>query len=78
MSRRGKEQHIVKHLEGWAVKGAGNKRATKVTQTQTEAIQIGRRIAINQSSELVIHGVDGKIRNKNSYGNDPCPPVDTK
>jgi hypothetical protein len=78
MSKKGKDQHIVKHTEGWAVKGAGNERATKVTQTQAEAIEIGRRIAINQGSELVIHGLNGKIRNKNSYGNDPCPPVDTK
>ena len=78
MSKSGKNQHIVKHQGGWAVKGAGNDRATKVTRTQSQAIKIGRNIAINQSSELVIHRVDGKIRNKNSYGNDPCPPVDTK
>ena len=23
-------------------------------------------------------GVNGRIRNKNSYGNDPCPPRDKK
>ena len=28
--------------------------------------------------ELIPHGMDGKIQNPNSYGNDPCPPRDTK
>ena len=28
---KGKNQHVVKHSEGWAVKGAGNSKATKVT-----------------------------------------------
>jgi hypothetical protein len=31
---KGKNQHIVKHPEGWAVKGAGNQKATRVTNTQ--------------------------------------------
>jgi hypothetical protein len=70
----GKNQHIVKHPEGWAVKGAGNEKATVVTDTQAEAIKIGRKIAINQQAELVIHASDGKIREKNSYGNDNFPP----
>ena len=29
-------------------------------------------------SELVIHGINGKIRDKDSYGNDPHPPHDRK
>lgn len=75
---RGKNQHVVKHSEGWAVKGAGNKRATKVTETQREAIQVAESIAKNQKSDTKIHGRDGKIRAGNSYGNDPCPPRDKK
>ena len=31
-----------------------------------------------QKSEVVIHGTDGRIRDKDSYGNDPMPPKDTK
>ena len=30
-TKRGKNQHVVKHSDGWAVKGAGNQKATKVT-----------------------------------------------
>jgi hypothetical protein len=70
----GKNQHIVKHLGGWAVKGEGNEKSTVITKTQAEAIKIGRDIAINQQSELVIHGTNGKIREKNSFGNDTFPP----
>ncbi|MFT9818182.1 four helix bundle protein [Lysinibacillus sp. NPDC056185] len=31
-------------------------------------------IAINQKSELLVHNKQGRIREKNSYGNDPYPP----
>lgn len=67
----GKNQHVVKHSDGWSIKGAGNEKATKVVATQAEAIKIAKDIAVNQQSELIIHGTDGKIREKNSYGNDP-------
>lgn len=75
---RGKDQHVVPHPEGWAVKGEGNSKATKVTRTQKEAIQRAENIARNQNSDTKIHGRDGKIRAGNSYGNDPCPPKDKK
>ncbi|WP_412757970.1 DUF2188 domain-containing protein [Legionella bozemanae] len=43
MSNKGKIQHVVKHPNGWAVKGEGNSKATKVTSTQKEAIaSVGR------------------------------------
>lgn len=71
----GKNQHVLKHSSGgWQVKGAGNSRATKVTPTQVEARSVARAIAINQKSEVVIHGRNGQIRAKDSYGNDPHPP----
>lgn len=72
-------QHVTKRSDGgWQVRGEGNSRATVVTKTQREAISKARDIAINQRSEVVIHGVNGRIRNKNIYGNDPCPPRDKK
>lgn len=71
----GKNQHVTRHSAGgWQVKGAGNSRATARTSTQKEAIAVARSIAINQKSEVVIHGTNGQIRAKDSYGNDPCPP----
>ncbi len=72
-------QHVTKRSDGnWQVKGENNSRATVVTRTQADAIKRARDIAINQKSEVVIHGRNGQIRNKNSYGNDPCPPKDKK
>lgn len=67
----GKNQHVTPHPDGWQVKGAGNSKATAVTKTQAEANEIAKEIAKNQQSEVLIHGRDGKIRDKNSYGNDP-------
>lgn len=69
-----KNQHVVPHGEEWAVKGAGNSKATSVYKTQAEAITRAREIAQNQKSELLVHGENGRIREKSSYGNDPCPP----
>ena len=71
-----KNQWVTKHSKGWAIKGEGNKRATKVTKTQKEAIDLGKQIAKNQKSELIIQNTKGEIRSKDSYGNDPCPPKD--
>lgn len=70
----GKNQHVVPHGDDWAVKGEGNERATSVHETQAEAIERAREIAINQESELFIHNQKGQIRERNSYGNDPHPP----
>lgn len=73
-----KNQHVTPHPEGWQVKGAGNQKATVVTDTQQQAIEIARQIAQNQKSEVVIHRPNGQIRDKDSYGNDPMPPRDKK
>ena len=51
----GKNQHVVPHQDAWAVKGAGNQRATSVHDTQQQAIDAARDIARNQQSELIIH-----------------------
>jgi hypothetical protein len=70
-----KNQHVVPHAGGWAVKGEGNQKVTHQVATQREAIEKGRQIAINQQSELIIHNQEGRIRERNSYGNDPFPPA---
>jgi uncharacterized protein YdaT len=69
-----KNQHVVPHGDKWAVKGEKNDKATKVVDTQAEAIKAAREIAINQKSEVVIHRPNGQIRDKDSYGNDDFPP----
>lgn len=49
-----KNQHIVPHSSGWAVRGAGNQRFTSVHVTQSEAISAARETAIRQGSEMLI------------------------
>jgi hypothetical protein len=70
----GKNVHVVPRPNGWAVERGGGKRASKVTETQKQAIDAGKKIAEREKSELVIHGENGRIREKNSYGSDPSPP----
>ncbi len=73
-----KNQHVLPLGNGWAVKGEGSKKFTVITETKKDAITVAKGIAKNNKSELVIHGKDGKIRDKDSYGKDPNPPKDKK
>ena len=75
---KGKDQHVVPRDKEWAVRGEGNKRDTSHHRTQKDAIDSARNIAKKQRSEVVIHRRDGKIRDSDSYGNDPHPPKDRK
>lgn len=70
----GKNQHVVRHPKGWAVKSEKSDRPSSVHKTQKEAIEVGKAKARSQKSELLIHGKDNEIRARNSYGNDPYPP----
>jgi hypothetical protein len=69
MSTKG--QHVVPNGGKWSVRKAGATRATGTFSTQGEAIQEARKIAKNQGTELYIHGRDGRIRERDCYGNDP-------
>lgn len=71
-----KNQHVVQRSDGWAVRGERNTRDTSHHRTQAEAIGAAREIARNQRSEVVIHDRAGRIRDRDSYGNDPNPPTD--
>lgn len=70
----GTNQHVVPKGKQWAVKGEGNQRNTAICKTQKEAINKARQISQNQGSELIIHGRNGQIRERDSHGHDPYPP----
>jgi hypothetical protein len=70
----GKNQHIVPHDGRWAVRGENNSRVSSIHNTQSAAINAGRSTAQREHSELVIHGRDGRIREKDTHGHDPYPP----
>jgi len=74
----GKNQHVMPYNGRWAVRGASNRRVTSIHDTQLDAQQRARIIAQRERSEVVVHRRNGKIRDKDSYGHDPCPPKDRK
>lgn len=72
MSKPG--QHVVPNGSKWSVRKAGASRASGSFKTQQQAVKEATKIAKNQQTELYIHGKDGRIRERNSYGRDTHPP----
>lgn len=72
MSHKG--LHVTPRGGKWAVRSAGSSRAANVVSTQQEAIDIARERAKRDGGELYVHGRDGRIRERNTYGKDPYPP----
>ena len=72
MAKKG--QHVVPSGGKWSVRSAGAERASRTFATQKEAIEDAREKARKQGTELYIHGRDGRIRERSSFGKDPYPP----
>jgi len=66
--------HVVPQSEGWAVRKEGSSRAVSTHHTQREAIDAAREVARSKHGELIIHGRDGRIAERDSYNSDPLPP----
>lgn len=71
---RNKPVHVTPRDEGWAVIREGSDRASSVHPTQAEAERAGREAARRDETEFFLHGRDGRIRERDSYGHDPYPP----
>lgn len=68
-------QHVVRNPKGgWSVLRSGAERASKVFETQRDAVAYARDLAQRQGLELFIHGRDGQVRERSSFGRDPHPP----
>jgi Uncharacterized protein conserved in bacteria (DUF2188) len=71
MAKQG-DVHVVRgNSSGWQVRIEGSARARSIHKTQAEAAKAGSAIARKNKSELLVHGRDGKIRERSSYGHDP-------
>jgi hypothetical protein len=71
MPKKG-DVHVVLNESGkWAVMVEGNDRASSTHSTQAAARQSGQQVARGNKSELLVHGRDGRIRERNTYGRDP-------
>lgn len=66
--------HVVPRDGQWGVLREGSNRDSSHHPTQTAAIEAARTTAERERVEVLIHGRNGQIRERNSYGNDPFPP----
>lgn len=73
-----KNPHVVRYNNDWVVRRENSSRVSSTHNTQSNAIDAAREIARREHGEVIIHGRDGKIRDKDSYGRDPYPPKDKK
>ena len=72
-----KTHHVVPDGDGGLnVKKGGGDRAIKNFDRKSDAVDYGRQVSKNQSSEFIIHKKDGTIQNADSHGGDPNPPKD--
>lgn len=62
------------NAKNWRNITEGATKPAKVYDTKAEATAAGRTMAINNKVEQLIHDKNGKIAERNSYGNDPFPP----
>ena len=69
-----KRIHVVPYGENWATRREGASRVSSIYGTQAAATAAARGHAIREHGEVIIHRPDGRIRDTNSYGNDPFPP----
>jgi hypothetical protein len=69
-----KNVHTVPHEVGWANRREGAQRVSQIFPTKDAAERAGRDTARRDGVEHLIHNRDGKIGERNSYGNDPHPP----
>ena len=60
-------QHVVPANGSWAVKRAGSVCASKVFDTQKEAVSYGQKVARNKKSELFVHASSGRIKSRQSF-----------
>lgn len=74
----GKNIHIVPNGNRWSVKKEGINHPLSTHRTKSIADQVARPEAKRTQVELVIHGRDGRIQDKDSFGKDFCPPKDKK
>ena len=64
-------RYVVRRGDDWASVKAGAARASKIFETQAEAIAYTRARARSEGVELRIQGRDGLFRACDSHGHDP-------
>jgi hypothetical protein len=72
--------HIIAKSNGaWSVKRTGAERASGNYPTKAAAVTNAKRLVTKDGGgELIIHGKDGRVSSRSSFGNDPKPLGDNK
>jgi len=64
--------HTVHKDGSWTNTVEGGSSPSQTYATKDEAVKAGRDLARRSSAEHLIHGADGTISERNSYGGDPA------
>lgn len=73
-----KNIHTVPAGNKWAVKKERVEKPVSMHNLKERAMEKAVSIAKKDRVEHVIHGKDGRIQDKDSYGKDPNPPRDKR
>jgi len=68
--------HTVPNGGKWSVMRDGSKRYLSTHKKKSTAMKKAISLAKKYKVEHVIHDKHGRVVDKDSYGNDPCPPKD--
>jgi hypothetical protein len=68
-----KNVHVVPSGDGWLVEIDGEAASHRYLNRR-EAVEVGRRLARESRVEYVLHGPDGKVRQRDRFSREPFPP----
>jgi uncharacterized protein YdaT len=63
----GQPQHVLPLNAGWGIQTDGVDHPNAVFSTKDEALHYAREIARSTQTDVIIHGMDGKIQERSSY-----------
>ena len=73
------KQHVVPSQHGgWAVRRSGSSRASRIFLTQHDAVRYAKEVARKEGSDVYVHGVDGTIKQRKTYGLNPVSPLNQR
>jgi hypothetical protein len=68
----GASRHVIVNPKGgWSVSQSGAARASRVFQTQADAVRYATSVAKKEGTNLYVHRKDGTVSRKDSFGPNP-------
>ena len=64
-----RDRHVITNLAGgWSVRWSGSSRASRIFDTQADAVKYARDLARQERTNLYVHRRDGTVSHRHSYG----------